>query len=88
MEPGRFVSYIFVYLGALWSVEYYLLYGIDFGFPAIMYLAGGSFFLVYGLYRRMNPEFQENYPEEHGVETYGFAVIAVILTVIFFLQLL
>lgn len=88
MDPGRFVSYVFVYLGVLWLVEYGTFYSLGFGFPDVMYLGGGVFFLLFGVYRRLDPETREQYPAEHGIESYGFAVIAVALTVIFALQVL
>ena len=88
MEPGRFVSYVFVYLGMLWLVEYAVFYPLQFGFPDVMYLGGGVFFLWFGFYRRLKPETHEKHPKEHGIESYGFGLIAVVLTVIFLLQLL
>lgn len=81
MQPARFVTFSFLYSGALLVAQQLLFYQL-LSVTAIANFGAGLCILFTGLYRLLYPEKEEHRPTEYGLLTYGMAVLAIVLTAI------
>lgn len=88
MEPGRFVSYCFLYCGGVLLATHSLTYGLQFGLESLTQYSVALIILGTGLYRLSDPDREDLGPDEYGPLTHGMAVLALFVTVIFLAQLL
>ena len=84
MQPGRFVSLWFLFLGTLMLANLVLgvLFGelqVDLSMRTLGWLLPGIGTLVFGIDRIRSPE-QEEWPEEYGLWMYGATLFLVGLT--------
>lgn len=83
MKPARFVTYGLIYSGVLLLVQSFLFADpLTLDFPGIFTFLMGAIFILGGLHRRLSPDVEETQPKEHGVVSYGFALLLVILTIL------
>lgn len=88
MQPARFVTFSFLYSGALLLAQQLLFYQLQLSVAAVGNLGAGLCILFTGLYRLLYPEKEEHRPTEYGLLTYGMAALAIVLTAIFLGQAL
>lgn len=88
MEPGRFVSFCFLYSGGVLLATHSLTYGLQLGFESVTQYTVALVILGTGLYRLSDPARETPNPDGYGPLTYGMGLLALLLTVLFLAQLL
>ena len=88
MEPGRFVSYCFLYCGAVLLATHSLTYGLQVGLESLTQYSVALIILGTGAYRLSDPDRETLGPDEYGPLTHGMAALALFVTLIFLAQLL
>ncbi|GKZ13018.1 hypothetical protein HAL_08990 [Haladaptatus sp. T7] len=85
MKPVRFVTLCFVYSGMVLLVQAAFLF--ESPIAIITQLGVGITILGTGLLRLYNPEKYERKPTEYGLLAYGMAILALVLTALFLVQI-
>lgn len=85
MKPVRFVTLCFVYSGMVLLAQAAFLF--ESPITIITQLGVGISILGTGLLRLYNPKKYEQKPTEYGLLTYGMAILALVLTALFLVQI-
>ncbi|GAA0255483.1 hypothetical protein GCM10009000_085230 [Halobacterium noricense] len=85
MKPARFVTLSFVYSGIVLLAQYAFLF--ESPIAVITQLGAGLSILGTGLLRLYKPEEYEQKPTNYGLLAYGMAILALVLTALFFVQI-
>lgn len=87
MHPSRFTTVCLLYSGIVLLAQYALVYRFQLSVGGLAQLGVALSVLSTGLARLWYPETEERSPTKYGAVTYGMAVLALIITVIFLIQL-
>jgi len=87
MRPERFVTFCFIYAGVILLAQYVFIYPIGLDVAALAQLGVGVSILAAGLLRLRSPELEADNPGEYGTFAYSMAFLCVVLTALFFVQI-
>lgn len=88
MRPARFVTLCFLYSGVVLVLHHAFIYEFQVSIASVLQLGTGISILAVGLVRLRYPNEERNNPQDWGLLTYGIATLAIVLTVIFVVQVL
>ncbi|WP_340100867.1 hypothetical protein [Salinibaculum salinum] len=87
MDPARFESLCFVYIGALFTGAAALFTWTQSDLTWLAIFGTGPLFLVAGLYRLRNLDRLRNPPTEFGTRIYSLVILSALATVVVAFQL-
>lgn len=87
MHPSRFTTVCFLYSGIVLLAQYALVYQFQLSVGGLAQLGVALSLLGTGLARLWYPEKEERSPTKYGIATYGMAILSLVITVIFLIQL-
>lgn len=87
MDPARFESLLFVYVGALFTGAAALLAWTQSDLSWLVVFGTGPLFLLAGLYRLRNLDRLGNPPTEYGPRIYSLVILALFATAVVAFQL-
>lgn len=87
MRPERFVTYCFIYAGVVLLAQYVVIYPLRLDVATLAQLGVGVSILAVGLLRLRSSELEADNPGEYGVFAYSMALLCVVLSGLFFLQI-
>lgn len=87
MYPSRFTTVCLLYSGIVLLAQYVLVYRFQLSVGSLAQLGVALSVLSTGLARLWYPEKEERSPTTYGIMTYGMAILSLVITVIFLIQL-
>ncbi len=87
MRPARFVTYCFLYSGAVLIALALVATQFQLNIESVLRAGVGLTILFTGLIRLRNPEQEERKPSEYGSLAYGMAALTLVITALFLVQL-
>lgn len=87
MDPSRFVTLCFLYSGTVLLAQYVFIYRFELGLEGLAQLGVAFSVLGVGLVRLRYSKKEEQKPTTYGISTYGMAILSLVLTAIFLVQL-
>lgn len=87
MQPARFVTYCFLYSGAVLIAQALVATQLHLNIESVLRAGVGLTILFTGFIRLRNPDKEERKPAKYGPLAYGMAGLALVITAIFLAQL-
>jgi hypothetical protein len=87
MRAARFVTYCFLYYGAILMLNTLVSYGFQLSAESAANYGLAIVIAFFGFSRLLRPEVEARRPAEYGILTYILAGLAALLTVLFVAQL-
>jgi hypothetical protein len=88
MRPARFVTWCFVYSGAVLLAGWAVGYGLQVSLESLAQLGVALAIGATGVHRLLRPDVEADNPGEYGPFAYGVAVLAILLTVLLVLRVM